>query len=120
MSRLAIADHFEWPEMAALEESEYECDMHGFVSWLVEIGEITELSRRRLEILHMEFCSIAGVRPLTPRKQSQIWPSVGLIKARPSVYVPQEKGRAKETRRTVYSVSPLVLFQMDMQERRAA
>jgi hypothetical protein len=113
MSRLAPVEDFEWPTVDDLEASESSADIHDFVSWLVEIEEVSGMSRKRLETLHVEFCCHVGCKPLTPRKLAQLGTSAGIVKSRPSVYVPQKKGKAKEVRRTVYSVSPLVLFQHD-------
>lgn len=120
MSRLATVEQFEWPEADSLDRHEIECDMHSFVAWLIEIEEINGLSRRALEALHVEYCCHAGVKPLSPRKQSQMWASVGLVKSRPSVYVRQDDGTTKEIRRNVYDVSPLTLFQYDTDQRLVA
>lgn len=91
-----VEDDF-WTDPAGYETA---ADTSIFAAWCREIGEVSDLTRRHLDALYIEFCCHEKVRPLGCRQFEKSMHAAGIFGSRPR----QHKGATSKQRPTIYRI----------------
>lgn len=86
-----------WDDPAGYETA---ADTSEFAAWCREIDETSDLTRRRLDALYVEFCCTNKVRPLGCRAFERSMHAAGIFGSRPR----QHKGATTKQRPTIYRI----------------